>query len=487
MELSILAIIVWGEVTFLLAGGLLLALMNNALNQRKGRKSIKTLFEKLKTDRSQRLEQIRQGLAEYGLEGDVLEDKVKEIDLQERKLYQRIATIYRNRSDIMLSRINVAVERANRPYYELDLQTTTTSTKENVDADAAEQDTSELEKLRKQNEQLQQELSVTMDTIGRMLSEYSSMFDTEEDVGLDKNKIMQAFNVDEAGEEIQATEEVPEVTAGSDVQEGAVEQDEAAVPDIDEALGETVDVADEAVDTDELLEIDDVAAEPEVDTVVDDLEASDDVGVDEDLDTNDDLDVVVDETQDLADIPAEDEVLPEDSPQADDNLNASGDLDVSDDLDVVIDETTDEKTVASTDVDVPDDELLEIDDELPEQVMDDDLDVVVDDSIPDLEAIISEADQVDNDLPEADDDLLNSVTLDEKDVADLEAAGLKDIVDLDTNLADELLELEDDGMDVPELSDEDKKRRSTDQESAGQVDDIDDLDIDQLLDANKNG
>jgi len=35
-----------------------------------------------------------------------------------------------------------------------------------------------------------------METIGRMLSEYSSMFGSEEAEGLDKDKIMEAFEVD---------------------------------------------------------------------------------------------------------------------------------------------------------------------------------------------------------------------------------------------------------------------------------------------------
>lgn len=452
MELSILALIVWGEITFLLAGGLILLLLNNVIKQRKGRQSINGLFEKLKTDRTGRLEQIRAGLSEYGLQGDALEEKVKEIDLQERKLYQRIATMYKNRSDGMLSRINVAMETATRPYYELGIKLSAADSQDVTGDGAAHIDDAEIEKLREENKHLQDELSVTMDTIGRMLSEYSSMFGTEDESGLDKSKIMQAFNVDEDGEQVDAIEDVTESEAAADEERLQEEELEVGLgldddieigagdEDVDDLMGSNDQEISPGVDKDEVT--------PDIDAILADAESA----------SND-----VVETDELLEI--EDE-MPE--PEQDDEL------------DIVLDEGADE-TVSVVDVEVSDEELLEIDDELPVQVTDDDLDVVIDDEIPDLDAIISEADEALSGNTATDKDpLQETVALNDNDVADLEAAGLTGIVDLESDLGDELIELAD-GLDFDDLESAKKE-----DENSEEVADIDDLDIDQLLDSNKN-
>ena len=110
MEISPLILILWGELTFFLAGGLFLILMNGFLKSRQGKKSVKGLLDKVKADRSRRLEEIKSGLAAYGIEGDALEQKVAQIDKQELKLYQRISSMYRLRRDAMLSNINILLK-----------------------------------------------------------------------------------------------------------------------------------------------------------------------------------------------------------------------------------------------------------------------------------------------------------------------------------------------------------------------------------------
>ena len=427
MELSILALIVWGEITFLLAGGLILLLLNSVMAKRKGRKSINGLFEKLKTDRAQRLEQIRAGLSEYGMQGDALEEKVKEIDLQERKLFQRIATMYKNRSDGMLSRIDVAVETATRPYYELDIQLPEAGSQGASDAVSDDIDHSEIAKLQEENKQLQDELAVTMDTIGRMLSEYSSMFGTENEGGLDKSKIMQAFNVDESGEQVEAIEDVTQTEAEVVTEEEPLQEDELEVgPGLDDDVDEPM--------------------------ISDEQEVSLEVGAD---DVAADIDELLEIKSEMPDTGQDDE------------------------LDIVLDEETDE-TVGMVDVEVPDDELLEIDDELAVQVTDDDLDVVIDDEFPDIDSIIAGADEALAGTADTDKDpLQETVALNDNDVADLEAAGLTGIVDLETDLGDELIELGDELEDID--LDADKKSVDPDEDVAN----IDDLVIDQLLESSK--
>ena len=300
MELSPIVLIIWGELTFLMAGGLALLSIKHIVGKSKGKKSVSELMDKIKADREARKIDIRKGLAAYGLKDDALEAKVSEIDKRERKFYQRIANMYQNRSDAMLATLNVAFEGTTKPYYELDM-------KLEMPTDQAEEqeqggvDQAELDALKKQNQELQDELAVTMETIGRMLSEYSSMFGSEETEGLDKDKIMEAFEVDESPEieepEIEepgtgdvekenATVEEEEVEVVSDLTVDDDNDDLEIVTDLDdeeavaEPASENVDdldvdalfesaQADIAIPDDELLEIGD---EPILTSTLDDKE-----------------------------------------------------------------------------------------------------------------------------------------------------------------------------------------------------------------------
>lgn len=285
MELSPIVLIIWGELTFLMAGGLALLLINRIVGKSKGKKSVSELMEKIRADREARKMDIRKGLAAYGLQDDALEAKVLEIDKRERKFYHRIATMYQNRSDAMLATLNVAFEGTTKPYYELDMKLETPA-EQPADQEHGGIDPAELEALQKQNQELQNELAVTMETIGRMLSEYSSMFGSEEAEGLDKDKIMEAFEVDESSEAaeeetdttaVEEQAEVEEVEVVSDISVDEEEDEVEIVTDLDDQQEDDLDVdalfesaqADAAVPDDELLEIGD---EPILTSTLDDKE-----------------------------------------------------------------------------------------------------------------------------------------------------------------------------------------------------------------------
>jgi hypothetical protein len=274
MEISLIALIIWGELTFLMAGGLALLLINRMVAQGKGKKSVKQLMEKIKADREARIIEIRKGLAAYGLEEDVLEAKVTEIDKRERKFYQRIATMYQKRSDAMLATLNVALEGTTKPYYELDLKLEAAA-EEPAEEQHTGIDTAEMEALKKKNEELQNELAVTMETIGRMLSEYSSMFGSEEAEGLDKDKIMEAFEVDESSEASEAETdagtveaEVEDVEVVSELASDEADDELEIVTDLDveEAAAQPASAADDDLDVDELFESAQSDAEQKTDT-----------------------------------------------------------------------------------------------------------------------------------------------------------------------------------------------------------------------------
>lgn len=394
MEMSVLALIIWGEITFLLAGGLALLLANQWLSKRKQSKASQVLLQKVKTDRQQRLDEIRQGLSAYGLEGELLEEKVAEIDKQELKLYQRLVNMFRSRSDGMLSKINLAVEASTKPYYELDisLESSKSSDEAANQASPAAQGEGELDALQKKNQELELELGVAMETIGRMLSEYSSLFgsDNDEDNELDKNKIMQAFNAEESADEAESLE-----SAEVSEQEEVVEVAEDTVSD-EESVSQ-----DDEINTEELLEIDDELLE-------------------EAATEEEELDVVVEDQLDEVE-PGLSEAEPS----------------ISEAEQEAVDNADDLSGVSITDIT---EEMLGSQDDVAEE----------NEESPD-------SNFVDN----VEEDLLGAVSLDDEDIAELEAAGLTDLVDADH-------------------SDE---QASEDEEV--EVTDLDELDIEKILAENK--
>ena len=323
MEISPLILIFWGEVTFLMAGALIFIGVSSVVKKRKGRKYISEMFSSITSDRDNRKQQLRDALTAYGLEGENLENKITEIDKEEQQLYKRIAHMYHKRSDVMLSNLPIAIEASTKPYLELNL---TAVASEGADSDV---DSEDYQALQKQNQQLQDELAVSMETIGRMLSEYSSMFNTEDDADLDKNKIMEAFEINEGdledGVDEEADQEEIEQIEDLDIDSG---EEQIEVEDF-EIEDETSVITDEEVPE----ELDELGAEAATEEDADDIDL-DEVSV-SDVDIDDILDDVT----------------------ADQTDNTETEAAAVDEIDDLLEEA------AVSDDAVPDDELLEIDDE----------------------------------------------------------------------------------------------------------------------------
>ena len=321
MEISPLILIFWGEVTFLMAGALIFIGASSVVKKRKGRKYISEMFSSITSHRDNRKQQLRDALTAYGLEGESLENKITEIDKEEQQLYKRIAHMYHRRSDVMLSNLPIAIEASTKPYLELNL---TAVASEGTDSDV---DAEDYKALQEQNQQLQDELAVSMETIGRMLSEYSSMFNTEDDADLDKNKIMEAFEINEG-----------------DLEDGVDEEADQEEEDTSEP--EDLDLVD---DQEELVEVEDFEIEDEEPVITDEEELEAEPATEEDADDIDLDDVSVSDV----DI---DDIL--DDVTADNTENTETEEAVFDEIDDLL-----EEAAVSVDDAVPDDELLEIDDE----------------------------------------------------------------------------------------------------------------------------
>lgn len=153
---------------------LVVAWVRNRAAALRDRKAMASLIKHAREAKSQREQVIADYLAGLGLQGELLQASKTRILNEELRLLQRFADIYGKRDAASAAQFFIHAEAALAPYHELAGQ----GAVEAVPVEAGEGDAAELEKLRKENARLSEELSVSMDTMSRMLSEYSTMFST---------------------------------------------------------------------------------------------------------------------------------------------------------------------------------------------------------------------------------------------------------------------------------------------------------------------
>ena len=106
-----------------------------------------------------------------GMEGDQLEQAKTAMLRSELTLLQRFAGIYKKHDAAAAARFDGDVTAALEPYHALTAQGSAAQAEEGQAVDDQE-----TEALRKENKRLSDELKITMETMSRMLNEYSTMF-----------------------------------------------------------------------------------------------------------------------------------------------------------------------------------------------------------------------------------------------------------------------------------------------------------------------
>lgn len=154
---------------------LLVAWLRNRAMARRDRKAVAMLIKHAREAKSQREQVINDYLMGLGLQGESLQAGKTRILNEELRLLQRFADTYGKRDAASAAQFFIHAEAALAPYHEIGAQ----GVAETAPA-AGAGDPNELEKLRKENARLSEELSVSMDTMSRMLSEYSTMFSTSD-------------------------------------------------------------------------------------------------------------------------------------------------------------------------------------------------------------------------------------------------------------------------------------------------------------------
>ncbi len=136
---------------------------------RQERQAAQALVERLKEEQPQRREETRKILVHrFGMPEEGVEQAVTHIDREEKRFLQTMLNAFLERDPAALEGLNIAFEAAVGTYRELQLQ---------VKAQGQEAgDPNEIRRLKEEKNHLAEELRITMETMGRMLNEYASMY-----------------------------------------------------------------------------------------------------------------------------------------------------------------------------------------------------------------------------------------------------------------------------------------------------------------------
>ena len=161
------------ELVLLLFVFMTVAVLRGRSAKQRDADAMRALVARVRKEKPQREQSIEKFLVHgMGMSGEALEQAKVAMVRAELALLQRFVSVYRGRDAALAGRFDGDVIAALAPYYAL---TASGAVAADVAADNAA-DSAELEALRKENTRLEDELRITMETMSRMLNEYSTMF-----------------------------------------------------------------------------------------------------------------------------------------------------------------------------------------------------------------------------------------------------------------------------------------------------------------------
>jgi hypothetical protein len=161
------------ELVLLLFVFLTVAVLRGRSEKNRDRDAMRDLVARVKQAKPQREQVIEKFLMQrMAMSGDALEQAKVAMLRAEMALVQRFVSIYRGRDADLAGRFDGDVIAALEPYHAL----SGTAAVAADEGGGGAVDNAELEALRKENGRLEDELRITMETMSRMLNEYSTMF-----------------------------------------------------------------------------------------------------------------------------------------------------------------------------------------------------------------------------------------------------------------------------------------------------------------------
>ena len=236
MEFSRLTLLMAGEllIGLSLLSGFLISF--GVIKKNKIRQAAHHLAARVESDKESRKERLKNRLAgQYRYAGEDLKKAIHDLSQAEMHLYQNIINSYLKQDVNGFQQVDVDVDNLVLAYQGLKLPEAGAGGASETETTGEED--AEIQRLKDENERLTEELGVTMDTMARMLNEYSSMYAGGSDNQLDKGQIMEMFQ--EEQDVSQAEEETEEPNVESVQQDeqpsavGEIEIDKASESDID--------------------------------------------------------------------------------------------------------------------------------------------------------------------------------------------------------------------------------------------------------------
>jgi hypothetical protein len=162
-----------GELVLLVLVLLTVSWVRNRAARRRDAKAMQALVGRVRNTKAEREATLTRVLRDnFGLEGDALGATVSALLRHEIGILQRFVGIYGSRDAGAAALFDNDVVAAIAPYHGLAGGVGSAAPLTDIDRI----DTAELEALRKENRRLSDELRITMETMSRMLNEYSTMF-----------------------------------------------------------------------------------------------------------------------------------------------------------------------------------------------------------------------------------------------------------------------------------------------------------------------
>ncbi len=182
IEISPVGVLVLGELLLGLTLVVLGLVVVTVIRGSRDRRAAATLIATVKAEEDARKQALRAILEDrYEYRGDQLEQAVRDINLKEKLLYQAVIGLYLRRDAAALAQLHIDVQALVEAYRAL-------KSPRPAAVDDGAENNPELARLEEENQRLAEELRITMDSMARMLSEYSSMFGSGPQTGAEASK-----------------------------------------------------------------------------------------------------------------------------------------------------------------------------------------------------------------------------------------------------------------------------------------------------------
>lgn len=203
---SILFMGLWELVLLLLAVDVVV-IVRFVIRRRREKASIDRLVTLVRQDAERRKQETRKLLEKkYGYSDEQLDKTTNKIIREEKRIYQILANLFTTRDNLAIENLSITFEEAVEPYRTLEIPKSV-ETKEGGGEDGG----AEIQRLKELNKTLSEELGVTMNTISRMLHEYSEMFPEEGAGNTDHDAVAELLIKN------QSVEDSPEIVAEDNI------------------------------------------------------------------------------------------------------------------------------------------------------------------------------------------------------------------------------------------------------------------------------